>query len=55
MDRHCSTAFGRIDCIAHMADGVNQWGISDFFPQPSNENFDELGVVFMGVFPDAFA
>jgi len=38
-----------------MAHGVHQRRQSNFFPQPSDKNLDELGVVFMFPLPNPFA
>jgi hypothetical protein len=37
-----------------VANGVNQRRITDLFSQPTDEHFDQLRVVLMRVFPNAF-
>ena len=51
----CLTVLAGIDRIADVAYGVNQRRITELFSQPTDEHFDQLRVVFMRVFPNAFA
>jgi hypothetical protein len=43
-----------LDGITNVADGVNQRWITNFLSQPAYENFDELRIVLMLMFPNAF-
>jgi hypothetical protein len=43
-----------VNRIAYVAHCMNQWRIADFSSQPSDENFHQLGVVFVRVFPYSF-
>ena len=61
---HCSDSvrwrtgrpnFQSADRITNVTHGVNQRRITNFSSQPSDENLDQLRVVFVCVFPDAFA
>jgi len=45
----------RSDRIANVAHGVNQRGIADLFSEPADENFDQLCIVLMRVFPNSLA
>src|SRR5947207_14741437 len=45
----------RSDRITDVAHSVNQRRITNLFSQPADENFDQLRVVLMRVFPNAFA
>jgi len=38
-----------------MANRVNQRRFAKFPSEPTNEHFNQLGIVFVGVFPNAFA
>ena len=48
-------ALGTADGIAHVANGVNQWRFTKFFPEPTNEHLNQLGVVFVRVLPHTLA
>jgi hypothetical protein len=49
------TVLARIDRISYVAHGVNQQRITNLFSQPADENLDQLRVVSVRVFPNAFA
>ena len=44
-----------LDRIADVANGVNQRRITDLLSETADENFDQLRMVLMRVFPNAFA
>src|SRR5438046_9727746 len=43
------------NCVTDVAHCMNQRWIADFLSQSSDENFHQLRVIFVLVFPDAFA
>src|SRR5215510_7563372 len=43
------------DGITYMANSVNQRRFAELLSESTNEHFNQLGVVFVFVFPDAFA
>src|SRR5437773_4772473 len=44
-----------VNCVAHVAHRVNQRWITDLLSQTPDENFHQLSIVLVFVFPDAFA
>src|SRR6478752_3406276 len=42
------------DGIAYVANRVNQRRFTELFPEPTNEHLNQLGIVFVRVFPHAF-
>jgi hypothetical protein len=53
--RYALIAFVRVDGITNVTDGMNQRRITDLSSQPANEDFDQLCIVFVWVFPNTFA
>ena len=47
--------FAGVDRITNVTHGVNQRRITDLSSQPADEHFDQLGIVFVWVFPNTFA
>ena len=45
----------RLDSITDVPYCVDQRRITDFFSEPADEYFDQLGIILMGVFPNALA
>ncbi len=43
------------DGIAYVANRVNQRRFTEFFPEPTNEHLNQLGIVLMCMLPHAFA
>ena len=48
-------ALGLADRIADVPNRVNQRRFTEFFSEPTNEDLNQLGIVFMRVLPHAFA
>jgi hypothetical protein len=48
-------ALGAADCVAYVANRVNQRRLTELFPEPANEHLNQLGIVLMRVLPHAFA
>jgi hypothetical protein len=46
---------GSSNGIADVPHGLNQGRLANSFAQASDENLHEFGIVFVGMFPNAFA
>jgi hypothetical protein len=54
-DQCTSMAFAGVNRITNMTHGVNQRRITDLSSQPANEDFDQLRIVLVRMFPNTFA
>ena len=54
-DQCTSMAFAGVNRITNMTRGVNKRRIADLSSQPADEDFDQLRIVLVRVFPNMFA
>src|ERR1041385_3903672 len=54
LTRSRNRRFDALNRITDVANRVNQWRFAEFLAQPTNEHLNQLGIVLVLVFPNAF-